>query len=700
MDPANPYGVMPADQLLQAQPDATMPPALSLGTPMAAPVAPQLQDHPLLGSLGNLGLNLLTGGTYQLFQAQNQRRQMVQTAQQMALAHRKAEEAAIQEAITKPSAQAYQNLLVLQPEHAAAIKDAYGMMDEATQRSSLRDMASIWGYLDPKVNDTKSATAVVQRQIDADKRAGKDTSQDQALMAQITASPEKARAFVGTLMTTISGADKMAEVMGKMGGEARAQAEEPSKLDVQAANLAKTKAETAQITNPRPEWAPDGLGGFYNKNATNAPSASAGAAVGNSGVLTDFVTRLQASENGTGDPAAKNPKSSATGNGQFIEGTWLPLIQQLHPELTQGKSREQILALRTDPTLSREATAAYAQQNAQALQSSGLPVSGASLAMAHKLGPQGAMAVLQASPDAPLSRVLPPEVMAANPQLKGKTAGQYGVGLANQFGSAPLDATPGDPTATGEAFLKTLPPGRARMIQGYADGRLAFPSGFSATRPAGQLLLDQIAQYDPSFDASDFKSRSATRRDFTSGKAAASVTALNAAIGHLGNLDQRIDGLGNYGLPLNNWIANGIGAATGTRGATQVKKFEVGRDIALEEVNKFLIGTGGALQDREEWKKKFSATANPDTLHAEIGEIVNLLGSKLDSLGEQYNRGMGKSEDPLRLINPHAAETLAKLRKDGGAIAGASSAPPAYAKTPQGQLMQTTDGGKTWKPVG
>jgi hypothetical protein len=64
-----------------------------------------------------------------------------------------------------------------------------------------------------------------------------------------------------------------------------------------------------------------------------------------------------------GNPNARNPKSSAAGLGQFIDSTWLSTLAKHRPDLIEGKSREELLSLKSDPQLSRDMTAAYAADN-------------------------------------------------------------------------------------------------------------------------------------------------------------------------------------------------------------------------------------------------------------------------------------------------------------------------------------------------
>lgn len=617
--------------------------------------------------------------------------QQLQTAAQL--------KAAQQAYITNPSAQNLNTLITLDPKSAEAIKSGHTALDLDTQKAQLRQATYVRSLLAQGKPD--QAAAALQQRIDADRAAGHDTTDDEHMLEVIKADPKQAGAAIDYHLASILGPEKWGENFKALGSEARDNAELPGKLALQPATLAKTqadaelaKAQAGQITDPRPETAvvtdpTTGQPIFYDKNGSpEAARASAGAGGGSASVpqgINALIPALMTSENASGDPNAKNPNSSATGNGQFVDATWLGMVKQNRPDLAKGKSDAQILAMRADPNLSREMTTRYAVQNAGALETAGLPVNGATIAMCHKLGPGGAQAVLGADPNAPLTKVLPPAVIAANPQLRGLTAGQYAQGLAKKFGAQPIDtAAGGDPAATGEEFLKALPTGRANVIKAMADGRMAVPTGAAARSAANQQILAQLAQYDPSFDFANSSSRRATRVNFTSGKASNEIKALNTAIGHLGALDDAIDGLGNYGLPANNAAAHAIARATGT--AARLKKFEVTKNAALDEVNKIFTGSAGALADREEWKKQLNATGSPDDLHSVVGQIAELVHSRIEALGEQYSQGMGTSKDGLELLTPHAREAFGNLGKSreqrrGGAASVGQPTPGAVQAT-------------------
>ncbi len=194
-----------------------------------------------------------------------------------------------------------------------------------------------------------------------------------------------------------------------------------------------------------------------------------------------FAEIMNHSENDTGNPGATNPNSSATGNGQFIKATWLQTARQAFPGL-KGMDDDQLLEMRKLPGFSQDMTAALAQQNAQTLQHSGHPVSTATLAMAHQLGTSDTEKVLDAKPDVALEAILSPEVMKANPQFKGMTAGQYGAQMAKKFGVASVGGGQGGNSPFGN------PGGPNEVPPDPESGSIMRNAGISY--PAYQLLTN------------------------------------------------------------------------------------------------------------------------------------------------------------------------------------------------------------------
>jgi murein DD-endopeptidase MepM/ murein hydrolase activator NlpD len=140
---------------------------------------------------------------------------------------------------------------------------------------------------------------------------------------------------------------------------------------------------------------------------------------GDEGAVEKLVNRIIYVESG-GSATAKNPLSTATGLGQFIESTWLRMMRTYRADLANSLSREKLLALRFDPTLSREMVTNLARENRAYLVAGGVQITAGRLYLAHFLGPEGARVALSASDGSDLEQLLGSGVINANPFLRGK----------------------------------------------------------------------------------------------------------------------------------------------------------------------------------------------------------------------------------------------------------------------------------------
>lgn len=156
----------------------------------------------------------------------------------------------------------------------------------------------------------------------------------------------------------------------------------------------------------------------------------------NAAVGGNLVDRIVGVESG-GNANAKNPLSSATGAGQFIESTWLTMFKKYFPDRAASLSDAMILELRKNADLSRQMVELYAQENAAFLQRLGVKLNDGNLYLAHFLGPQGAADLLRAAPSTPVEQILGAGQINANRSiLQGKTAGQVSTWAQNKMGGS------------------------------------------------------------------------------------------------------------------------------------------------------------------------------------------------------------------------------------------------------------------------
>ena len=243
---------------------------------------------------------------------------------------------------------------------------------------------------------------------------------------------------------------------------------------------------------------------------------------------------------------------------------------------------------------------------------------------------------------------------------------------------------------TGDAFLQTQPKPVADQVKALAEGRMAFPAGFALKSPYWQHMIQMVSQYDPQFDAVNYNARAKTRADFTSGKSAQSINALNTVIGHMQTLSDAADKLNNTSFPAYNSVANTLASATGD---PRIKQFDATKKAVIDELTRVYRGSGGSEGDIKMWGDQISAANSPEQLHGVIGQIGDLLDSKLHALGAQYKQGMGTTEMPIQLVTPHAADALKVLRqRAGGAPTAPQATPQANTKTINGKTYVNQNG--------
>ncbi len=136
-----------------------------------------------------------------------------------------------------------------------------------------------------------------------------------------------------------------------------------------------------------------------------------------------FLDRLMMAESG-GKLDAKNPRSSALGPFQFIRSTFYDVVMRYLPELIDGKSYAEIQQLRVDMKVARRAALAYTRENAVKLNEGGVKPEPGFLRLAFLLGPRGAINVISAKPETPVSSVLSTAAIEANPFMQSMTAEQ------------------------------------------------------------------------------------------------------------------------------------------------------------------------------------------------------------------------------------------------------------------------------------
>ncbi|PAQ00902.1 lytic transglycosylase domain-containing protein [Mesorhizobium mediterraneum] len=231
----------------------------------------------------------------------------------------------------------------------------------------------------------------------------------------------------------------------------------------------KSKAQLAALYGLPPEARVAALGGG------EAPATSAGTG----DPVDTVVSKIIGVESG-GNPNAKNPTSSASGVGQFLDSTWVQTIRQHRPDIAAGKSAAQIIALKSDPVLGREMTKAFTQDNAEYLTNRGIATTPGNIYLAHFLGSGGVVNVLKADPGASIASVVGQDVVRANSFLAGKSVADT-IAWANKkmggkAGSGVVGTGPVDPRFDGMPWdqrSKIIDQAETKIRQDEAERRVS-----------------------------------------------------------------------------------------------------------------------------------------------------------------------------------------------------------------------------------
>lgn len=265
-----------------------------------------------------------------------------------------------------------------------------------------------------------------------------------------------------------------------------------------------------------------------------------------------------------------------------------------------------------------------------------------------------------------------------------QSGGLFGNLSGNGAGAATADGPHGD------QFLSTLEPQTAGIVKALATGRMQFPSGMALKTPQWQQMMLAVSQYDPQFDAVNYNARAGIRKDFTSGKDAQTINALNTGIGHLDQLSSAIPALNNGSIPALNSIENFISTQTGGTGPSN---FQAIKNSVAPELVRIWRGSGGSEGDIQGRLADLDAAKSPDQLNGVIKELADLMKSKIDALGDQYQRGMGTAAQDTNFYSPKSQQIFQKLGID--VSNGQSSA-----QQPQTQSSGITEGQTGTLPSG
>ncbi len=198
---------------------------------------------------------------------------------------------------------------------------------------------------------------------------------------------------------------------------------------------------------------------------------------------------------------------------------------------------------------------------------------------------------------------------------------------------------------TGDAYLKTLDPRVATLAKQYANGDVAWPSGFALKNPMVLQATIAAQQYDPSANGNRFSAVKA----FNTGKQGDLVRSLDVSTQHLDVLDTLGKALKTGDTKLLNTAKNAWKEQFGEEAPTD---FNTAKTIVANEVVKSIVGGQNAEADRAKAQAAFDAAKSPEQLSGALKTVKSLMKGQINGVKQQYENSTGRKDFYTRLTPP------------------------------------------------
>jgi len=218
------------------------------------------------------------------------------------------------------------------------------------------------------------------------------------------------------------------------------------------------------------------------------------------------------------------------------------------------------------------------------------------------------------------------------------------------MGQTPIAAKP---LGTGAASLS--PDDAKRIAQQYVAGDHTVLAGLGYGNVGAQnraqvqhaITEEMTAEgYSPSQIAERQASFSTAAKAFATGQQGNAIRSFNVGISHLNTLEGLAQALDNGNVQAINKAKNAFESQFGEAAPTN---FEAAKSIVGAEIAKAIVGSGGALTDREELRDALNRASSWDQLAGAVNTYKSLMGGQLGGLRQQYHDTTGLNDFDQRL---------------------------------------------------
>lgn len=241
--------------------------------------------------------------------------------------------------------------------------------------------------------------------------------------------------------------------------------------------------------------------------------------------------------------------------------------------------------------------------------------------------------------------------------------------------------------ALGEEALAQLPPAMRELVKKIANYEVDITKVASLRGKESERakLAAIVSQYDPTWDMTQYNSRAAVRKDFTSGNASRNIRSLNTAVKHMEALERSMKALDNTRIPAANMVGNFVSRQSGNQ---EVDNFESALTAVTDELATLFKGTAGTDEQIKHWRRSMHANMSPEQQRGQMEMLLELLGGRLSALESQWESNMGKPKD-FQILSPQSQKILERM----GINLGSSPAPEQSGGQPKvGDAKQARNG--------
>ena len=214
----------------------------------------------------------------------------------------------------------------------------------------------------------------------------------------------------------------------------------------------------------------------------------------------------------------------------------------------------------------------------------------------------------------------------------------------------------GDLTKTGEEYLASLPPDKQEIVKGLVNYTID-PKSLSTRTGGRESAIAAAKLVDPNFNNMKYGIRYGVVQEFTKGKTADNIVALDQAINHMGTLGELAKALNNGDITPVNYITTLAKSLFGQNAPTDAA---LASQAVGEELMRVFRQVGASEREAADWEAKMKAgIKSPQQMVGAITTASELLNGRIKALNNKWNNGMEVKTGYPNMLSDEARAVLA-----------------------------------------